>query len=104
MRDDIPENRDDTYGAELKWTGLDFMAARVGYERLDRKADFNTPAGGTSDIEYFIRRFDAAGKIPGHLQGQSGFLPHGKPEFQSELQIQGNELSRHDPGFDGRKA
>ncbi len=75
MRDDIPENRDNTYGAELKWTGLDFMAARIGYERLDRKADFNTPAGGTSDIEYFIRRFDAAAKYQDTYKAILDFFP-----------------------------
>jgi MtrB/PioB family decaheme-associated outer membrane protein len=74
-RDDIPENMDYTYSAELKWTGLDFMAARVGYERLDRKADFNTPAGGTSDIEYFIRRFDAARKYQDTYKASLDFFP-----------------------------
>ncbi|MGC9977259.1 MAG: MtrB/PioB family outer membrane beta-barrel protein, partial [Syntrophales bacterium] len=62
LRDDIPEDRDDLFGAELKWTRFDFMTARVGYERLNRRADFQVPAGGATDIETFIRRFDAAGK------------------------------------------
>ena len=65
LRDDIPEDRDDIYGAELKWSGLDFMTARVGYGRLDRRAEFHAPAVGTNDptyIETFIRRFDAASK------------------------------------------
>ena len=62
QRDDIPEDRDDTYSAELKWTKLDFMAAKVGYERFNRRADFQVPAGGSTDIETFIRRFDAAGQ------------------------------------------
>jgi MtrB/PioB family decaheme-associated outer membrane protein len=75
MRDDIPKNRDDLYGVELRWTGLDFMAALVGYERLERRAEFNTPNGGTSDIEYFIRRFDAAGKYMDTYKTSLDFFP-----------------------------
>ena len=75
MRDDIPENRDDLYGAELKWTRLDFMTARVGYERLNRRADFQVPAGGASDIETFIRRFDAAGKYQDTYKASMDFFP-----------------------------
>ena len=73
LRDDIPENRDDTYGAELKWTGLDFMAARVGYERLDRKADFEAPA--VPSIETFIRRYDAAAKYQDTYKASLDFFP-----------------------------
>jgi len=75
MRDDIPKNRDDLYGVGLRWTGLDFMTARIGYERLERRAEFNTPAGGTSDIEYFIRRFDAAGKYMDTYKTSLDFFP-----------------------------
>jgi len=38
----LPFNKDNIYSLELKWTGLDFLSARVGYERLDREADFRT--------------------------------------------------------------
>ena len=104
-REDIPENRDYTYGAELKWKGLDFMAARVGYERLDRKGGIqHARSGGTSDIEYFIRRFDAARKNQDTYKATLDFFPMENLEFQPGLQIQRNELSRHDPGFDWRKA
>ena len=75
MRDDIPENRDDLYGVELKWTRLDFMTARVGYERLNRRADFQVPDGGASDIETFIRRFDAAGKYRDTYKASMDFFP-----------------------------
>ncbi|MEN6464375.1 MAG: MtrB/PioB family decaheme-associated outer membrane protein [Syntrophaceae bacterium] len=57
-RFDIPENQDDTYGGELRWKGSKFMAARVGYERLNRTADIAAGEG----LEPFIRRFDAASK------------------------------------------
>ncbi len=65
-REDIPTNDDDIYNAELRWSGLDFLVARVGYERLHRRADFHSPQGldpaDPDNIEPFIRRFDAAGK------------------------------------------
>jgi MtrB/PioB family decaheme-associated outer membrane protein len=59
-REDIPDNRDDTVSAELRWKGGDFMSARVGYERLDRRAEFQLAA--PLSIESFVRRFDAAAK------------------------------------------
>jgi MtrB/PioB family decaheme-associated outer membrane protein len=58
-REDIPENKDNIYKVDLRWNGLDFMVPRVGYERLNRKANFE---GSTdpNDIEFWVRRFDAA--------------------------------------------
>ncbi len=38
----LPYNTDNIYFADLKYTGLDFMSARVGYERLGRGADYRT--------------------------------------------------------------
>jgi len=38
-----PDNEDNIFSVDLKWTGLDFMALRAGYERLDRGADFIGP-------------------------------------------------------------
>ena len=34
----LPTNRDNIYSGELRWSGLDFMEVRVGYEKLDRAA------------------------------------------------------------------
>lgn len=59
-REDIPDNRDDLFSAELRWKGFDFLTARIGYERLDRRAEFQLSV--PVSIETFIRRFDAAGK------------------------------------------
>jgi hypothetical protein len=39
----LPYNADDVYFADLKWTGLDFMSAKIGYERLSRDANYRTP-------------------------------------------------------------
>jgi len=60
-RDDIPVNKDNIYGADLRWSGLDFMLAKVGYERLERRGTFE---GSTNpaDFEYWIRRYDVAPK------------------------------------------
>ena len=38
----LPFNRDNIYSVELKWSGLDFMDARVGYEKFDRDAQYRT--------------------------------------------------------------
>jgi len=72
-REDIPDNRDDLFSAELRWKGLDFLAARVGYERLDRRAEFQPTAAAS--IETFIRRFDAAGKSRDTYKASLDFFP-----------------------------
>lgn len=38
----LPFNKDNIYFAELRWSGLDFMDLRVGYEKLDRDAKERT--------------------------------------------------------------
>ena len=72
-REDIPDNRDDLVSAELRWKGADFLAARIGYERLDRRAEFQPPAA--TSIETFIRRFDAAGKNRDTYKAILDFFP-----------------------------
>ena len=72
-REDIPDNRDDLFSAELRWKGFDFLTARVGYERLDRRADFQLT--DPTDIETFIRRFDAAGKSRNTYKANLDFFP-----------------------------
>lgn len=74
-REDIPKTTDDIYSIDLKWGGLDFMTARVGYERLERDGDFNenfpaelqarltaegSPDAADARIEQYVRRYDAA--------------------------------------------
>jgi MtrB/PioB family decaheme-associated outer membrane protein len=72
-REDIPDNRDDVFSTELKWKGSDILAARIGYERLERKAELQ-PAAATS-FETFIRRFDAAGKNRDTYKAILDFFP-----------------------------
>ncbi|MGA2318031.1 MAG: MtrB/PioB family outer membrane beta-barrel protein [Thermodesulfobacteriota bacterium] len=38
----LPFNMDNIYFVDLKWTGLDFLDARVGYEKFDRDAHYRT--------------------------------------------------------------
>ncbi|MBM4313715.1 MAG: hypothetical protein FJ122_07305 [Deltaproteobacteria bacterium] len=65
-RGDFPQNVDHTYSADLKWSGLDILTAKVGYERLNRTGDWKllTLVTGTQEtanaLEPFIRRFDVA--------------------------------------------
>jgi MtrB/PioB family decaheme-associated outer membrane protein len=72
-REDIPDNRDDLFSAELRWKGFDFLTARVGYERLDRRAEFQLT--DPTNIETFIRRFDAAGKSRNTYKANLDFFP-----------------------------
>ena len=38
-----PDNKDNIFSTDLRWTGLDSMAIRAGYEKLDRGVDFVGP-------------------------------------------------------------
>ena len=64
-REDVPVNRDDVYSVDLRWSGLDFMTVKVGYEKLHRDAEFHAPDVAPDDPEFintFVRRFDVAAK------------------------------------------
>ncbi len=52
----LPDNKDNIWSVDLKWSGLDFLSARVGYERFNRSADFPVPTMPTN------RRFAYAGQ------------------------------------------
>lgn len=67
QRGDLPETTDNTYSLALKWSGVDFMSAKVAYERLNRSAVhqvgttlFATDQATANIVEPYIRRFDAA--------------------------------------------
>jgi MtrB/PioB family decaheme-associated outer membrane protein len=40
--DVLPFNRDNIYSVDLKWSGLDFLDVRVGYEKFNRDAHYRT--------------------------------------------------------------
>ncbi len=40
----LPHNGDHIFFADMKWTGLDFLSARLAYEGMERKADYQTDA------------------------------------------------------------
>jgi MtrB/PioB family decaheme-associated outer membrane protein len=65
-REDVPTNDDDIINTELRWSGVDFLVARTGYEYLHRHADFKNPepidATDIANLEPYIRRFDVATK------------------------------------------
>jgi len=44
----LPHNVDDIYTVDLKWSGLDFLTARVGYEYLDRSARYRNAASSAN--------------------------------------------------------
>ncbi|MEW5745365.1 MAG: MtrB/PioB family decaheme-associated outer membrane protein [Nitrospirota bacterium] len=67
-REDLPETEDDIYSIDARWTGLDFLTVRAGYERLERDAEHGqltvvTGVQAEQDVadvvEPFLRRFDA---------------------------------------------
>jgi MtrB/PioB family decaheme-associated outer membrane protein len=72
-REDIPDNRDHLFNTELRWKGLSFLSARVGYERLDRRAEVHPPVPASFDT--FTRRVDAAAKYRNTYKANLDFYP-----------------------------
>lgn len=79
VREDIPKNDDNIYGVELKWSGLEFMVSKVGYERLERKGEFEGPhhtsPTDSANIEQYQRRFDVAPKDQDTYKVTFDFFP-----------------------------
>jgi len=78
-REDVPTNDDDIVNAELRWSGVDFLVARVGYENLHRHADFHAPVvtdpTDINNIEPYIRRFDVASKYQDTVKASLDLFP-----------------------------
>jgi MtrB/PioB family decaheme-associated outer membrane protein len=53
----LPYDKDNIYYVDLRWTGLDFLEARLGYEKLDRDADYQTVQ---SEVDLYNRRYSYA--------------------------------------------
>jgi len=75
-REDIPKNRDNLFDVGLKWSGLKFLNAKVGYEHLDRAAEFNVPVSATPvDWEAWVKRFDAGPQTRNTYKASLEFFP-----------------------------
>jgi len=49
----LPNNLDNIFYADLKWSGIDFLEARVGYEKLDRHTHYQTFASHANPAKRF---------------------------------------------------
>jgi MtrB/PioB family decaheme-associated outer membrane protein len=49
----LPSNMDNNFFVDLKWSGLDFLEARAGYERLDRDVQYRTPQSAVNPARQF---------------------------------------------------
>jgi hypothetical protein len=60
-RIDVRETNDDIYTVNLRWSGLDFLTVRTGYERVNRQRDRAIPdEPDEAAVEAYVRRFDVA--------------------------------------------
>lgn len=72
-RHDIPKDWDDIAAVDVRWTRLDWMVARAGYELLHRRAEFTGDTLGA--LEPFLRRFDVAGQDRHTYKATLDFFP-----------------------------
>ena len=60
-RFDVKETNDDIYVVNLRWSGLDILTLRTGYERVNRQMDRAIPdEPDEAEVESYVRRFDVA--------------------------------------------
>jgi MtrB/PioB family decaheme-associated outer membrane protein len=59
-RIDVNERKDDTYGFDFGWTGLDFLTVNAGYERMNRRTDRPGDFDPDEQIEKYLGRFDVS--------------------------------------------
>ena len=60
-RIDVRETNDDIYAVNLRWSGLDFLIFRTGYERVNRQMDRAIPDDPSeAAVEKYVRRYDVA--------------------------------------------
>ncbi|MDD5167462.1 MAG: MtrB/PioB family outer membrane beta-barrel protein, partial [Syntrophales bacterium] len=81
QRDDLPKNRDNFIDVGLKWSGLKFMNVKVGYDRLDRAAEFAVSENPAVDLEPWIRRFDAAARVRDTFKASVEVFPRDTMSF-----------------------
>jgi MtrB/PioB family decaheme-associated outer membrane protein len=49
----LPSNLDNIFYADLKWSGVDFLEARVGYEKFDRHTHYRTEVSEANPFKRF---------------------------------------------------
>ena len=60
-RIDVKETNDAIYAVNLRWSGLDFLTVRTGYERVNRQMDRAIPDDpDEAEVESYVRRYDVA--------------------------------------------
>jgi len=59
-RIDVNKRKDDTYGIDLGWTGLDFLTVNAGYERMNRRTDRPGEFEPDEAVERYLGRFDVS--------------------------------------------
>ncbi len=75
----LPETRDNTLSAELRYRGLDYMTPKISYEWMQRDAD-HVEASAT-DVEYYIWRFDVAPQTRNTIKASVDIYPTDDLDF-----------------------
>jgi hypothetical protein len=69
----LPETKDHTLSAELRYRGLDFMTPKLSYEYMRRNADH--PEADPTDIEYYVWRFNVAPQTRNTIKASVDIYP-----------------------------
>ena len=72
--DVLPETKDNSLSAELKYRGFNFMTPKIGYEWLQRSAD-HQPYDSTAPIETYIWRYNVAPKTQNTVKASVDIFP-----------------------------
>lgn len=85
----LPFNTDNIYFVDLKWTGLDFLAARVRYEKFDRDVNYQTLESSINPA----RRFSYAAQNKDTYKATLDIFPLENLNFGLEYRYSGIDYS-----------
>jgi MtrB/PioB family decaheme-associated outer membrane protein len=86
----LPFDKDNVYHVDLRWTGLDFLEARLGYEKLDRDADYQTVE---SDVNLYNRRYSYASQDRDTYKATVDIFPLESLDFSLEYRYKDIDYS-----------
>jgi MtrB/PioB family decaheme-associated outer membrane protein len=67
----LPDNEDNIFSVGLRWSGLQFVTFRLGYERLGRSADYRTP----ESQNVLFRNYAYAGQVRDTFKASMDLAP-----------------------------
>ena len=88
----LPESEDNIGSVELRWSGLDYLTLRAGYERLHRSTEWRTKESHTDPADA-AQRYSYAGKDQDLFKIAADIYPTDTLNFTVEYRYRKNDYN-----------